>query len=298
MQISKMVLPVVLIVALLLATGSAVAENILKPFILGSSGPGTIDNKLTGVKAALAKEGLEVVGEYAPYKGAHVIAITTEALKKVVAQSKFGAYGAVLRVSLTETEKGLQISYANPFYVAQAYRMNNDLSKVAAQLEKALGRKEVFGSKEGIVAKKLRKYHYMFSMPYFSDPVELAAYPSQDEALKVVEDNLEARKNTLLKVFRVDVPGKKESVFGVGISEGYGADAKVMEVIDKGPLKQTAHLPYELIVSDGKIYMLHGRFRIAVNFPDLGMGTFMKISGAPKGIEAQLRIVAGGELEQ
>jgi hypothetical protein len=30
--------------------------------------------------------------------------------------------------------------------------------------------------------------------------------------------------------------------------------------------------------------MIHGKFRIAQSYPDLGMGTFMKISGAPDGI--------------
>ena len=34
--------------------------------------------------------------------------------------------------------------------------------------------------------------------------------------------------------------------------------------------------------------MLHGKFRIAQSFPDLTMGTFMKISGAPDGIEKVL----------
>jgi hypothetical protein len=58
-------------------------------------------------------------------------------------------------------------------------------------------------------------------------------------------------------------------------------------------LKHTAHLPYELIVSEGNVQMLHGKFRIAVDFPDLTMGTFMKISGAPAGIEEKLKLIAG-----
>jgi hypothetical protein len=38
--------------------------------------------------------------------------------------------------------------------------------------------------------------------------------------------------------------------------------------------------------------MLHGKFRIALDFPDLTMGTFMKISGAPSAIEEKLKAVA------
>jgi len=46
------------------------------------------------------------------------------------------------------------------------------------------------------------------------------------------------------------------------------------------------------VVSNGSVYMLHGKFRIAIDFPDLSMGTFMKISGAPSAIEDKLKLVA------
>jgi len=132
-------------------------------------------------------------------------------------------------------------------------------------------------------------------MPYFTDQVELAKFKSQEEAVQTVEANLSAGKGGTVRVYRVDLPGKKESVFGVGIRGGDGADEAVMKTVDYGELKQAAHLPYELIVSDGTVYMLHGKFRIAVDFPDLTMGTFMKISGAPSAIENTLKQVAGGK---
>jgi hypothetical protein len=179
--------------------------------------------------------------------------------------------------------------------MAPAYRMKDGLADTAAKLEKALGKKETFGSKNGLTADKLRKYHYMMLMPYFNDQVELAKHKSYEEAVKTVENSLAAGKGGTVKVYRVDLPGKKETIFGVGIREGEGADEAVMKTVDYGELKQTAHLPYELIVSDGTVYMLHGKFRIAVDFPDLTMGTFMKISGAPSAIENTLKQVAGGK---
>ncbi len=286
----------VLVLALLMPGASLGADDaVLKPFVLGSGGPGTIDAKLPEVKAALAQQGFEVVGDYAPYKGARVVVVTSEALKSSAAKSDFGAYGAVQRISLTETARDLQVACTNPLYTAQAYRMKDTLAETAAALEKALGKTAEFGSKEGIRAGKLRKYHYMMMMPYFTDPVKLASYPTQEAALQAVEANLAARKGGAFKVYRVDLPGKKESVFGVGLTEGDGADARIMKIIDQGELKQTAHLPYELIVSDGTVFMLHGKFRIAVNFPDLTMGTFMKISGAPSAIEDSLTLVAKGK---
>lgn len=271
------------------------AEPALKPFILASSGTGTMEGRLGEVKAALEKEGFQLAGEYAPYKGVHIVVVTNDELKKNAAGSAFGAYGAAERVALAETEKGLQVSYVNPLYTAQAYRMEGTLSETAAALEKALGKVEEFGSEKGLTAKKLRNYHYMIAMPHFTSQVELAKYSTQEAALQAVEAGLAARKGGVSKVYRVDVPGKQESVFGVALGEGKGADALVMSVTDKGELRHAAHLPYELIVSDGKVYMLHGKFRIALNFPDLTMGTFMKISGAPGAIESALKLVSAPE---
>ena len=280
----------------IIAAGIAGAEDpILKPYVLAWSGAGTIEKKLGEVKAAVAQHGFQVAGEYSPYKGAHVVVVTSDALRKSAAKSDFGAYGAAVRISLTEVGNNLEIAYINPLYLAEVYRMKESLSAAAAGLEKALGKKTEFGSKEGLKASKLRKYHYMIMMPYFTDQIKLASYGSQEEAIKEVEANLAAHKGGTVKVYRVDIPGKKESVFGVGISEGDGADARVMKVVDIGDPKHTAHLPYEVVVSDGSVYMLHGKFRIAIDFPDLTMGTFMKISGAPSAIEEKLELVAGGK---
>jgi hypothetical protein len=292
---SSVLFAAAILTALWSAGPAGAADPALKPYILGSSGPGTVEAKFDEVKAAVVQQGFEVVGDYAPYKGARVLVVTSEALKANAARSAFGAYGAAMRIALTDTGKELQVSYTNPLYYAHTYRMKDSLAETAAALEKALGKKSEFGSKAGIPAGELRKYHYMVMMPYFTDPVKLASHPSHEAALKAVEDNLAAKKGGALKVYRVDVPGKKESVFGVGLAEGDASDAAIMKVVDMGETKHTAHLPYEVIVSDGTVYMLHGKFRIALDFPDLTMGTFMKISGAPGAIEDAMKLVAGGK---
>ena len=296
MTLKKTIFICCLAAVLFAVSGVSWAEDAaLKPFVLAYRGAGTIEAKLGEVKAAVEREGFQVVGEYTPYKGTHIIVVTNEALKNNATKSGFGAYGACLRISITEKAKDLQVSYLNPLYMAQAYRMKDGLADIAAKMEKALGRKEMFGSKKGIKSAKLRDYHYMMLMPYFSDQVELAKHKSYEEAVKTVESSLAAGKGGTVKVYRVDLPGKKESVFGIGIREGEGADEAVMKTVDFGELKQAAHLPYELIISDSTVYMLHGKFRIAVDFPDLTMGTFMKISGAPSAIEARLKQVAEGK---
>jgi hypothetical protein len=52
--------------------------------------------------------------------------------------------------------------------------------------------------------------------------------------------------------------------------------------------KHTAYLPYEIYISDNKAYILNGKFRIAISFPDLSMGQFMKIKNAPKNIKKSI----------
>jgi hypothetical protein len=291
----RIVIWAVLVLIFAFSMQSWAGDALLKPYVLAYSGEGSIDAKSNEVRGALLRNGFQIAGEYSPYKGAHIIVVTSDSLRSNAAQSQFGAYGVVQRISLTETGKGLQIAYTNPVYMAEAYRLKGSLASTAEKLEKALGKKEFFGSKDGIKAEKLRSYRYMMFMPYFTDQVELAKYASHEIAIQTVESNLAAGKGGTVGIYRVDIPGKKETVFGVGLREGEGADATVMKTVDFGALKQTGHLPYELIVSDGAVYMMHGKFRIAVNFPDLTMGTFMKISSAPSGIENALKQVAAGK---
>lgn len=283
------------VVGLFMFLGMAGADDLLKPYVHASSGPGTLEKRAEEVKSGLVQQGFQTVGEYTPYKGAHVIVVSSDVLRKNAAKSEFGAYGAISRISLTEKGGEIEVSYTNPLYYAQAYQMKDSLADVAVSLEKALGKKAAFGSKKGLTAVKLRSYHYMVMMPYFEDQVLLASHNSQEEALKAVEANLAAHKGGSSRVFRVDLPDRKESVFGVGITEGEGADKTIMPIIDISEPKHTAHLPYEMVVSSGKVYMLHGKFRIALDFPDLTMGTFMKISGAPSAIEEKLKLAAGGK---
>jgi hypothetical protein len=286
----------VLLSALFLFTSACLAEDvILKPFVLASKGEGTLADKSAQVKTALVAAGFTVAGEYAPYAGANIIVVTNDELKKNAAASDAGGYGAVQRISVTEAGKEVQVSYTNPVYMSNVYRMSGDLSGVSAALEKALGRVEEFGAK-GMTAKQARKYHYTIGMEYFDEPSVLAEYSSYEEAVQAVDAKLANNKNGVSKVYRVDIPGKQESVFGVGLK---GADDNkamddhfIMSEIDFHDVKSTAHLPYEVLVSGNKVYALYARFRIAINFPDLSMmgkNSFMNIMKAPEAIRKALQ---------
>ena len=292
MTIRNMLLPVLL---LFISANAQAADVILKPFVLASKSAGTVAEKSAQVKTALTAAGFTVAGEYAPYAGADIIIVTNDELKKNAAASDFGGYGAVQRVSITEAGKEIQVSYTNPVYMANVYRMQGDLSGVAASLATALGKMEEFGA-QGMTAKQARGYHYMIGMEYFTDPSVLAEYGSYEEAVKAVDAKLANNKNGVSKVYRVDIPGKQESVFGVALKGGddnkYMDDRYIMNEIDFHDVKSTAYLPYEVLVSGNKVYALYARFRIAIDFPDLSMmgkNSFMNIMKAPEAIRHALQ---------
>ena len=289
-----------------LSAATAFAGEILMPFVLAGTSSGDVKSVAAEVKSKLTAGGFEVVGEYSPYKDADIIIVTNDTLKKTAAKSEFGAYGAAQRVSITRNGDQAEIVYTNPIYMAAAYRMAGDLASTRAALEAALGAEKDFGSEKELTAEDLGKYHYTVMMEYFDDPSELAEYDSQAEALKAVNAALAAGKGATAKVYQIDIPGKDESIIGVALkgtdADDCSGDEFVMAKIDKATPRSTAHLPYEIVVSDGTAYALFARFRIAINWPHLPMmasetgATFMSIMCSPGAIEEALIQGSGEEL--
>ena len=287
----------VLIFTVLIILGEAgFSQEKLKPFVLAWKGQSAMAEKAAEVRSALQVEGFEIAGTYSPYANATVIAVTNDALKSAAAKSEQGGYGAVARVTLTQVGEELQVAYTNLPYMAAAYRMTENLDGVADSLKKALGELGAFGSEDGLSANDLREYHYMFGMEYFDEPSTLAEYDSHAQAIKAVEDGLSKKQGGVSKVYRVDIPGKKEVVFGVALTTECSGDEHIMSLIDFLPTRSTPHLPYEILVSEKTVYALYGRFRIAINFPDLSMmgdNSFFSIMCAPDEIEEALEKAAG-----
>lgn len=295
-------------IAVLVAAISAFpvhAEGEMKPFILASTSTGKIADRLDEVKVGLAAKGFEIAGEYSPYSTARIIIVTNDALKKAAASHDRAGYIAGQRVTLTEVGDQIQVAYTNPVYMGAAYRIETDMSGVRAKLEAALGAEKEYGPDQGLTEKELRKYHYSFGMEYFDEPNDLASYNSFREAVAEVEKGLAAHKGGTAKVYRIDIPGSKQAVFGVAMA-AYGEtgnkfmdESFIMSEIDFKPLRSTGHLPYEILVTGSEVEALHARFRIAMNFPDLSMmgaNSFMNIMPSPDAIKEALTLGAGGDI--
>lgn len=294
-------------VALLALQTPAMAEGKMKPFVLASKATGALESAVADTTAKLAAAGFEVAGTYSPYPTATILIATNDALKTAAAQSAFGAYGVAQRVSVTELNGEIQVAYTNPTYMASAYRMASDLADVKSSLGAALGDQGEYGPANGLTDQELRNYHYAFLMEYFDDPSKLATYGSYADAVAGVEAAIANNASGVTKVARIDVPGKEETYFAVGLAgdlnnnnEKFRDDAFIMSEIDFKDMRSTAHLPYEIIVSGGKVYALYARFRIAINFPDLSMmgdNSFMNIMASPEQIRKALTLAAGGEFK-
>lgn len=290
---------------LLVVAAAAQAAERYKPFVLAYKGDGEVAAAMEAVAAKLAQAGFEVAGSYSPFPTATILAITNDALKQEAAKSEFGGYAAAQRVAITKVGEEVQVAYTNPTYMAHAYRLEGDLKAVSDKLAEALGREAEYGPDKAMSGKELRKYHYMFGMEYFDDPSLLAEHDSYEAAVQAVEAKLAEGVSGVGKVYRIDIPGKQETVFGVALRGGdeakYQDDEYIMSEIDFKPVRSTAHLPYEMLVSGNKVYALYARFRIAINFPDLSMmgkHSFMNIMQSPAAIERALTLAAGGTPRQ
>ncbi len=295
---------------------SAQAADLLKPYVLAyTTTTGTVASVTDAVKAKLTGAGFKIVGSYSPFDGANVLVVTNDALLKAAASSDRGGYLAPERVTITKqygNGKGaafnpasadIQVAFTNPVYWAAAYRVTADVSAVKAALVAALGNQQEYGSfydyKNGISANDVRDYRYMIFMEEFTDPSDLGSFADHATAVKAVETGLGAHAGGTSEVYRIDIPGTQETVFGVALTQGCSADAHIMKTVDMGPIHNTGYAPYEILVDGKHAEALYARFRIAISYLGLPMvsnptgGTFMDIMCAPDSIKHALMAATG-----
>ena len=284
-----------LIILSCLSFGS-VAEDRLKPLVLASTSADDFDIIAANTEGAIAAAGYEIIGSYTPYPGALALVFTSDTLRQTAGKTPLGAFGSVLRASVTAVDDQVQVGFVNPVYLANAYRLKDDFADEREKLITALGFDTDFGSKRGKKTKSLKRYNYMMGMEHFDDVYELARHDSQIAAVAVVDAALAANAVGVKQIYRLELPDIGAVLYGVsmkGVSDDdkYYDDAYQMSVVDFKALRSTAYLPYEILVQNGEVQALHMRFRMAVHFPDLSMmgkHSFMTLMPSPKAIKKAL----------
>ncbi len=291
----------ILLLSILLTSMGISAQN-LKPYVVGFETNESSETVKAKLEASLQKHGFQLLGQYQPANDPNrwLMVISTDDL--VAAVQKVGGltgFAATLRIAITVESGKTIVSYTLPAYWGNAY-FRDDFDKVSDAYGKFVLRlmdvmKEcgtfagtAFGSKEGLSAAELREYHYMIGMPYFDDTVELAEFSSYTEAVAKIEGSVSRGVPNLKKVYKIEIPGKNLCLYGFALS-GPNGESQFLPVIDGASPKHTAFLPYEVLVNGKEVVILHGRYRIALSFPDLTMGTFTKIMSTPGDIEDLLK---------
>jgi len=278
---------------LLLAINIQAEEEEYPAYYRVATAQGTMADVPASVKDALASRDFVVIGEYNPGNNDSLMAICYTRKDFADICLKFedrGALASVMKVGLKQNKDGIEVSMINPEYIFYAYLYEDidpyldQLLGMTADVKSALSTIgtdfEAFGGFED--RDDLDDYRYKIMMPYFTDPVELSEYGSFEEGLAFIRKNLDAGVGNTVKIYEVVYPDQKVAVFGVGLLDPEEGEADFLPTIGEA---HVAAMPYEIILQDKETTMLHGRFRIALHWPELGMGTFMKIMSTPGNIE-------------
>ena len=66
-------------------------EPVHRPFVYAYNTTDDMETAATAVRSSLVSAGLVIAGEYSPYEGALVIAVTSEALQAAASATDYGA---------------------------------------------------------------------------------------------------------------------------------------------------------------------------------------------------------------
>ena len=268
----------------------------ISPYMLVGDAPYTLEETEQKVSDALKAAGFKILGQYHVENNQtlKVMVFSRKDLQQITLKVKDrGALAAALKVGLKADGPSTTISYLNPEYLFQAYLRGSydthskGLEKVSTDVKTVLSGfgNENKGFGGAMTAEELREYHYKMMMPYFTDPVELSEFSSFEQAVKTIENNLKSQKGKTQLVYSLKFANEKVAVYGIGLMDEEKGEKSFLPIIGEDHLSA---LPYEIIVQNNTATMLHGRYRLALHWPELTMGTFMKIRSAPGDIKDAL----------
>lgn len=286
----------VFLVLLLSLALTSTAQNQPAYYEIGTL-TGSVSDAAGKVKSALTESGFRVIGEYNPGNAENlgVVCYTNADLEKIALSfADRGALAAALKIGLKKEGSQVKVSMLNPVYLFYGYLVKDIAKQEAALMKISNDAKNAmknvgtdfkpFGGE--LSKEKLQNYHYKVMMPYFTDAEKLKDFASFEEGLKTIQKNLQAGKGKTAKVYELVYPDKKVAVFGVALLNPADGEAKFLPIIGEN---HVAAMPYEMILQGNTVTILPGRFRIAIHWPELTMGTFMKIMSTPGDISNTLK---------
>ena len=216
----------------------------------------------------LKKSGFKLLKVYAPAKKRYlrVLVFTDNRLITLASQKKRG-FAAILKLVVNSKTK--QVRVMNPSYWLEAFLQKQYVpgsdAPIKASLKKARG--DLKPTSDTLPQKKLASYHFMIGMPYYTDMLE---FPYKNKI----------RKRDVLFTLKLKNGSKL-----VGIKMPKSVEAFIETTGEANALI----LPYTILIEDGKAYALHGKYYIALSYPKLNMGKFIKMRSIPDKIEMSIK---------
>lgn len=281
-----------LLLNLLILFGFISQAQQLSPF-LSAAVVGDMNQISQEVEAQLKAADFQIIGKYqvAGQSEMEVICFTREDLRSVCENYEDrGALASVLKIGLRKTNDTIELSLLQPKYMFYAY-FGEDYKNQEIILEEidedaksiltaTNGQLNDFGGYLDI--EELKKYHYKVMMPYFDDPIVLEEYDSFEEGLSFIRKKINESKQAIQLVYELVNESDETAVFGIGLLEKEMGEGKFLPIIGE---RHIAAMPYEIILQGNEVSMLHGKYRFALYWPELTMGTFMKIMSTPGDVE-------------
>ena len=282
-----------------LATGILVlapfATPAVQPYLAADKVEGgDLSVAMASVESKLTAAGFTVVGRHRP-KGVEAGTVVVTDPDLLAAIREIGGSAIITAPIRIGVQKNGTVSTINPEYWWRAFAGDNypRLAKAEAavdeRLHKALNTGVPFGGE--VSAEQLPRYHYMLGMERFADRALIAQYSGFDQALKIVQGNLDKGIGGTAKVYEVVLPDAKLAVIGFAQNDPERGEGWWVNRL--GGADHIAALPWEVFIVDGKIYALYGRFRTALAWPTLGMGQFMTIMHHPDATLRMAKDIAG-----
>ncbi len=259
---------------------------------------GNIKEVKSQIIRQLENNNFEVIGEYSPMKDLdlQVIVFTSEQLKNICEQiPDRGLMASAMRVGLIAKNDSVEISLLNPEYIFYAYlrdytkKYEIELNQISIDIKMAL-----YPVSNGFLPyitsslseRELKEFRFTVRNPSFSDPVLIKQFSGFEQAVKTIEDNLQARKEGCVKVYELINHEKQIAVFGIGLLDERRGEAVFLPKLG---ISHIAALPYELVVSRGKVTILHGKYRFPLYWSDLTMTEYRKIYKTPRDVEELMK---------
>ena len=230
------------------------------------------------VKEALQSNGFTVLGTHAIAENPQYTSVLYTAPElRSAAQLPLRGFAGVMRILVDKKDHTLVLS--NPEYYLRAFLQKDYKKGMEAPLSKRLN--QAFGTlqptEDQLKTKKLANYRFMIGMPRY-DNFQVVAKGDPQTLCKKLETNAKDRI-----VFKLDLSGDGTSVlYGVALPK------EIEQFNEKlGTMNHAQLLPYTVWIEGGEARILHAKYYLALSFPRLSMGEFMKIMSIPGDIKDQ-----------